>query len=681
MRALRLAALRSRMSVARAMVLSARTGLADWRRRHRPRAACDFEDWVGRRAQRGGGFPDAWRAHPGLPFAQPARVAVLLHVFYPELVEQLLGRLRALPVAFDLIVTDATGSELRPDLTGLPRLRNHVVLPVENRGRDLWPAVQVVNAGLLDPYELVLKVHTKRSPWRADHPVLSGTGDEWRQSLLDGLLADVEQVQRLLDAFAAEPDLGIVTADGTIAGPEHWGGDLDNTGTLLRRVELTVDRRHLRFAAGSCYWTRAFVLQGLRSLRMSAEDFEDEDGRADGGTAHALERAIGLLTTEAGLRIAGSAEVTGSGPAGVGWRRFEPDAPRRPRARVVPFYLPQFHPTPENEQWWGTGFTEWTNVTAAMPTFLGHNQPNLPAELGFYDLRLDDVRAAQRDLAAQHGIAGLMYYYYWFAGKRLLELPIEQLAASALDQPFCLMWANENWTRRWDGRSDDVLIGQDYDRVPATTFIDDVLPLLRDPRYLRVDGRPVLAVYRIGQIPDYASVIDHWRKRAISAGVGDLFVLCVDVARDFDGLRGAVARAGLDGVLGFPPHGLPWDWVPRGGHRLDRRFAGRLLSYQALARTAERRLLRQGADTYPAAMVGFDNTPRRQWEPDLWYGANPYTFRRWLASACSAVADREPDRRLVFVNAWNEWAEGAVLEPSRRFGRTYLQAVRDVLYA
>jgi lipopolysaccharide biosynthesis protein len=272
-----------------------------------------------------------------------------------------------------------------------------------------------------------------------------------------------------------------------------------------------------------------------------------------------------------------------------------------------------------------------------------------------------------------------MYYYYWFAGKRLMSGPVEALLDGDVNKPFCLMWANENWTRRWDGRGQDVLMGQDYDKVPATQFIDDVLPFLADERYLRVDGRPVLAIYRIAQIPDFESVVEHWRVRAREAGVGEIHLLSVDVAREFDGLVGGVKSAGLDGTLGFPPHNLRWDWVPHAGLSVDRRFRGNLLSYGAIARDAERRLLNLATSTYPGVMVNFDNTSRRQWKSDVWFGSNPYTFRRWLSSAASAVSHREPEQRLIFINAWNEWGESAVLEPTQRFGRTFLLAVRDVV--
>ena len=678
MRRMTIAGVRRRVSRARAVLLSQKAALVAWNRRRGPHTPVDFEDWAERRLTRGAaGFPDAWRVQID-PFAEPSRVGVLVHAFYPELVPELIAELAAIPVEFDVIVTNATGVPLSIDTSALPLARNTLVLDVDNHGRDILPMVQVVNAGLLDPYELVLKVHTKRSDWRAEHDSLSGSGAEWRTTLFENLLGSRENVETVLSAFAENPDLGVVTAPGSLVGTEHWGSDFELTSELLMRIELSVDRDLLQFPAGSFYWIRGFVLQGLRSLMMTDADFDEERGQIDGTTAHAVERSIGLLSTEAGLAMAVRTELHVADAAS--WRRYRRAAKRGRRARVIPFYLPQFHATPENDAWWGKGFTEWTNVTAARPVYLGHNQPNLPSDLGFYDLRLDAVRQEQMDLAAAHGVEGFMYYHYWFAGRPLLNMPIDKLAESGVNKPFCIMWANENWTRRWDGRTSDVLMGQDYSRVPATGFIDDAMHFLADPRYLRIDGKPVLAVYRIAQIPDYPSVIEHWRKRAAEAGVGDLVILSVDVAKEFDGLAGSASAEGLNGTVGFPPHNHKWDWVPQGGLRVDKRFRGNILRYQSMVADAERRMLRLPDTSYPGVMVTFDNTARRQWQPDVWYGANPYSFRRWLSAACSAVADREPDSRVVFVNAWNEWAEGAVLEPTRRFGRSYLHAVRDVVY-
>lgn len=641
----------------------------------------DFVAWTERQGTRRlADIPEAWRSQVPSASASNARVGVLVHVFYPELVDEIIEQLASIPVSFDLIVTNAGPAAITIDRDRLPQASSVVVLPVENRGRDIWPLLQVVNAGLLDPYDLVLKLHTKRSDWRSAHPGLAGTGADWRVQLLTAVLGNTANVQAILHAFASQPRLGLVTADGSILGPEFWGDNQAGVANLLRRLELGQSEANLEFAAGSMYWTRGFVLQGLRALNISVVDFEDEAGQVNATTAHALERLIGILTREAGLSLQERSRLPD--PRGSdAWKRFEVGAPVHPRVRVIPFYLPQFHPIPENDRWWGPGFTEWTNVVAASPVYAGQHQPKLPTVTGFYDLRLGETVTLQATLAEGAGISGFMYYHYWFAGKQLLEAPIVARLADQLALPFCLMWANENWTRRWDGRDADVLIGQRYDEVPAEQFIADVLPILRDSRYLRIDGRAVLAIYRPGQIPNLPAVVAAWRETARDAGVGELFVLNVDVASEFEGIGADVALNGLDGSLAFPPHNLPWKWIAYQQVEAQPGFAGNILSYQALVEDALRRIERGVADDYfPGVMVAFDNTARRQRDPDVWYGSNPYTFRRWLAAVAASVAQREFDRRLIFVNAWNEWAEGAVLEPTDRFGSTYLLAVRDVTH-
>jgi len=646
-----------------------------------PASPADFGMWLNRIGGRNvAGYPESWKLRTDLPLASPCRVAAVVHVYYANLLPEILHNLASIPVEFDLFVTNASGREVSIETGSIPLLHNVRVLDVANHGRDILPLVCLVNANLLDPYELIVKVHTKESAWRAQHD-LGGSGAAWRDELLGALLGSSANVEHILSAFAERPELGVLTSDGSVLGPEYWGDNQLTTHTLMRRMELGFDESQLRFPAGSMYWIRGFLLQGLRALNLSAADFEKEAGQVNSTTAHALERMVGLLTAEAGQTVEEAGPALAMAPASESWHRFGAESGRSPRARVLPFYLPQFHPIPENDRWWGTGFTEWTNVAAARPVFAGHHQPKVSRDMGFYDLRLDQVREQQVDLAREHGISGFMYYYYWFAGKRMLQLPIERLAAADGDFPFCIMWANENWTRRWDGRSDDVLIGQNYEEVAAETFIDDILPFLLDDRYLKVDGKALVSVYRPGQMADFPAVVKAWRKRAAEHNL-ELHVVSVDVAKEFDALQGTPEEAGLDGLMGFPPHNCLWSWLPHEGLGVDRRFTGNLLSYRDLVQDSEKRLARGVDDgSFPGVMVTFDNTARRQWNSDLWFGSNPYTFRRWLAAAVRAVAHRDASERIVFVNAWNEWAEGAVLEPSDRFGSTFLLAVRDVVHA
>ncbi|GEJ57945.1 glycosyltransferase WbsX family protein [Anaeromyxobacter diazotrophicus] len=345
--------------------------------------------------------------------------------------------------------------------------------------------------------------------------------------------------------------------------------------------------------------------------------------------------------------------------------------------RAIAYYLPQFHPIPENDAWWGRGFTEWTSVTRAKPLFEGHYQPHLPTELGFYDLRLPEVRAAQAELAREHGIHGFCYYYYSFGTKRLLERPLlDMLESGNPDFPFCICWANESWSRRWDGSEAQVLIAQDDSPERYRQFIHEVLPILKDRRYIQVGGAPMLLVYRVGRMPDAAAVAAYWREQAEAAGLPGLY-LCAVQSHDatFD-----PRRAGFDAAVEFPPspwHGRKID--PRTLPGLDPDFTGTVFDYEdfvthSLARSApDYRLLR-------GVMMGWDNTARRGPASFLFHGATPRGYEAWLRGAVAwTAAHNPPDERVVFLNAWNEWAEGTHLEPDERHGRAWLEATQRAL--
>ena len=345
--------------------------------------------------------------------------------------------------------------------------------------------------------------------------------------------------------------------------------------------------------------------------------------------------------------------------------------------RAIAYYLPQFHPIPENDAWWGRGFTEWTNVTRAKPLFQGHDQPHLPTELGFYDLRLPEVRVAQAELAREYGIHGFCYYYYSFGSKRLLERPLlDMVESGSPDFPFCICWANESWTRRWDGAEAQSLIAQDDSPERYRQFIHEVLPFLKDRRYIQVGGAPMLLVYRVGRIPDAAAVAAYWREQAEAAGLPGLYLCAVqshDAALD-------PRAAGFDAAVEFPPspwHGAKID--PKTLPGLDPDFTGNVFDYpdfvtHTLARpTPDYRLLR-------GVMMGWDNTARRGPAAFLFHGATPREYETWLrGSVAWTVAHNPPDEQVVFLNAWNEWAEGTHLEPDERHGRAWLEATQRAL--
>ncbi|MEO5702028.1 MAG: glycoside hydrolase family 99-like domain-containing protein [Casimicrobiaceae bacterium] len=345
--------------------------------------------------------------------------------------------------------------------------------------------------------------------------------------------------------------------------------------------------------------------------------------------------------------------------------------------RAVAFYLPQFHPIPENDQWWGKGFTEWRNVVRARPNFPGHYQPQLPADLGFYDLRLSETREAQAALARSHGISAFCYYHYWFSGRRLLERPLEEVVASGKpDFPFCVCWANENWTRRWDGLDREILVGQDYSPDDAMGFIRDLLPVLADPRYLRITGRPVVLVYCVSALPDPRRWADTWRRAAQQAGHPDLYLALVQSVNETGGDPRPI---GFDAAVEFPPHLFAMDELTAGVSGVRPGFRGVIFDYIACARHGLARP-RPDYTLLRGAMPGWDNTARGQDTANAFVNAEPANYERWLRGIVATTrAWHSGDERLVFINAWNEWAEGCHLEPDLRYGSAFLEATHRAL--
>jgi lipopolysaccharide biosynthesis protein len=371
-----------------------------------------------------------------------------------------------------------------------------------------------------------------------------------------------------------------------------------------------------------------------------------------------------------------------------------------PLPRLIAFYLPQFHPIPENDVWWGKGFTEWTNVIKARPLFKGHYQPQLPADLGFYDLRLPEAREAQAALAREYGIHGFCYYHYWFNGRRLLERPFNEVLASGKPGfPFCLCWANENWTRRWDGQAQEVLLGQNYSDEDDLNHIRWLATAFRDPRYVRVRGRPMFLVYRVSRLPNPGRTIELWRNEARRLGVGELFLCNVE---GFGTEHGMAPKVGLDAAVEFAPD---WSALPLRQEAACARLARKLLGRPRLRRVFERvGLLRAwlaehrlfsyermvaSMQAKPAAPYrrfsgvtpSWDNSARCRTGATIIQGSTPELYQRWLAEVVQRVQPLPEDERVVFVNAWNEWAEGNHLEPCQRWGRAYLEATRAALGA
>lgn len=359
------------------------------------------------------------------------------------------------------------------------------------------------------------------------------------------------------------------------------------------------------------------------------------------------------------------------------FENYKLNKPIVPSVKAVAFYLPQFHPIPENDEWWGRGFTEWSNVGKALPNYTGHYQPHCPIHFGYYDLRILSVMEEQAKIAKEYGLYGFSYYFYWFAGKVLLELPLQQMLKNKqINIPFCLTWANENWSRSWDGQENNILIAQKHGDEDSIAFIRYLLPYFRDSRYITVEGKPLLIIYRANIIPDIKRIAQIWRDIVVSEGFPGLYLVS---AQTF-GIKDPY-EFGFDASVEFPPHTADNTDISDSVDIINKDFSGHVFSYDLTVSKAV-------TDKEPpyklfrTAMLSWDNTARKQNNSHIFYGFSISRYKQWLSSIVNRVHTNEKyskDEKLVFINAWNEWAEGTHLEPDRKYGFAYLQATYDVL--
>jgi lipopolysaccharide biosynthesis protein len=356
------------------------------------------------------------------------------------------------------------------------------------------------------------------------------------------------------------------------------------------------------------------------------------------------------------------------------------------KLRPLALYLPQYYPFPENDKWWGKGFTEWRNVTKAKPLFEGHYQPHLPADFSFYDLRLSETRIAQAEMAAKHGIYGFCFYHYWFTGKTLLEKPVEGiLNTKEPDFPFCLCWANENWTRKWDGLFNDVLIEQHYSDEDDLNHIRYLLPFFADKRYIRVDNKPVFIVYRTELFPDINRSAEIWRNEAIKSGIGDLYLIRIESFKS--GID--PASVGFDAGFEFQPnwHNLPArkpipmleTLLHKTGLKYSAYSDNRIWNYSDVVNHLINHPKKVDYKRYPGITPQWDNTSRRKTDAFIYHNSTPAEYGRWLQHVVDSFQPFSEQENFILINAWNEWAEGNHLEPCLKWGKAYLEETKKVL--
>ncbi|MCX6279658.1 MAG: glycoside hydrolase family 99-like domain-containing protein [Bacteroidetes bacterium] len=354
--------------------------------------------------------------------------------------------------------------------------------------------------------------------------------------------------------------------------------------------------------------------------------------------------------------------------------------------RPIAIYLPQYHTIPENDQWWGKGFTEWHNVKRAKPQVINHYQPHIPVDNIYYNLRDPDVRQLQATIAKQHGIYGFCYYHYWFNGKRLLNFPIdEQLRTHRPAFPFCLAWANEDWTRAWDGASGEILINQTYNHSDDLDHIRFLCTVFQDPEYIRVDGKPVFIIYKPVFFPDIQKTLEIWREEAIRLGIGDLY-LCY-----FENEIQKVdpQTLGFDAAIEFQPNW--WNLPPlMSGEQVEIliKDAGeannwnckhKFFNYSELAELNILSGRQISFKRYRCVVPMWDNTARRMTDATIFLNATPENYAFWLQTVLHDFHPFSTQENFVFINAWNEWGEGNHLEPCKKWGYSYLEATKKAL--
>ena len=347
----------------------------------------------------------------------------------------------------------------------------------------------------------------------------------------------------------------------------------------------------------------------------------------------------------------------------------------RKAVRLIAFYLPQFHPIPENDLWWGKGFTEWTNVEPARPYFEGHYQPHIPHDyLGYYNLLDASTQEKQVKLAKEYGIEGFCFYFYWFSGKRLLEKPLDNyLNNKSLDVPFCLCWANENWTRRWDGLDQDLLIGQNYHKDDDVNFITDLYKYLKDERYIKVDGKPLILVYRPSLLPEIKETVNFWREICRKNNIGEIYLA---YPQAFDKVHPAIY--GFDAAIEFPPSQSPAPHIMGFLNPTSSDFQSTVYDWRWYVENSE---CYQSVNykLFRGVCPSWDNTARKKSQASIFHNSSPKLFTQWLSNAFvdTIISQSNHQERLVFVNAWNEWAEGTNLEPDQKHGYAWLKSVAD----
>jgi GT2 family glycosyltransferase len=621
--------------------------------------------------------PAMWIAEPlpggldGLDFPAAAapRVSILIPAFneIDYTVECLFSICHALPeTPFEVLVADDCSTD--PDfrlLAGVPNLK--VLRQPENLG--FIRNCNVAYAACRGDFVLLLNNDAQVQPGAIDRMVAALDADPALAAVGPKIIYPNGRLQEAGCFLRPNGESGMV---GLFGDPAEGSYCYDRDVAYCSGAALMVRRSHVGERLFDEAFRPAYCEDADLCLRLQAAGHRVRYLH-EAVVVHHLSVSTNRQSTERRLRM-----VTGNQQKLV--ERWGELIGRMDRVRVLAFHLPQFHATAENDLWWGAGFTEWTNVVRARPSYTGHYQPHLPADLGYYDLRTADALRRQAELAARYGIEGFCVYYYNFGSRQMLSKPLAVVRAHP-EIPFrwCLCWANENWTKHWDGGEREILLEQSYDAATLDRIIADAVEQAADPRYLRVNDRPLFLVYRPLQLPDAPAFAATCRAAFSRAGFAGVHLVYVESMEAVD-RKLRPADLGFDACVEFPPHGravpshssaeiVKDDWA---GYRYD--YAETVVAFMRRESVPYPR--------YPAVFPSWDNTPRQRLRGTSFDGATPEAFRCYVEEKIEEIRQfHMGDERLLFVNAWNEWAEGTHLEPDNGYGHRWLEALRDAVAA
>ncbi len=610
------------------------------------------------------------------------KVAVHVHLLDPEMAPAIAERLSNIPCPFDLYVSVSKG-EMSEQIAAQLKARLHravqiVVENVPNRGCDLAPLI-VQFGQRLAQYDVLGHFHATKAP---DNSGLDSLHADVFDVLLGPCGSSGGRVQHLIQMLTDGAKVIYPEVRRELSDRSGWAGNYELARQLLERhSSISIrDFPSVEYPEDSMFWARPECLKEFLTLPLTFDDFLPAPIEASGTIDRVLVRLILIFSSP----YEGHNICVHAGDSIRDYRDYElskdfSETIVHGDVKVLSYYLPQFHPIPENDAWHGKGFTEWTKVRAANPLFRGHYQQHIPHEdIGYYLLDGPDTLRQQADLMRRSGVHGQIFYHYWFGGKLILEEPaLALLDATDIKMPFCFCWANENWTRRWDGNESEILLAQNYSLEDARAFIRYLIPFFKDARHITIDGRPVLFVYRPASIPDIRTYLDAWADECHAAGLAAPYVVAV-LTRGAEHPGEFGMDAGTERVL--------HDWTAGGAPEIKGTLEpfgainGSVLSYEDVAKYYTSQTDIKEFTYFRSIVPMWDNTARYASEAFVIHGSTPERFQGWLEALIQYSKEHLPqDRRFVLINAWNEWAEGAHLEPDTRHGYAYLNSVGRAL--